>query len=431
MEGIRRILGVCPQHDILFDTLTVREHLQFYGALKGVPQHELDDAVREKLREVDLLDKIDTRVETLSGGQKRKLSVAMAFIGQSRVVFLDEPTSGIDPLSRRRVWDVIQRYKHGRVIILTTHHMDEADLLGDRIAIFANGKLKCQGTSLSLKNKFGIGYHLDMVRSSLCDTHDLQTIIDLVHHHVQGATRIVKSSPLELSFALPLSQIQHFAPLLRTLEQDSHTLKIESYGMSMTSLEEVFLNIANNRIADTIPSSSTSSTTLANALTNANASHNNDSKHATTEAKSHDGDTKEHKVDLHRSPLSPNPNERHNHNGDDDEVEEDRLIAASSSVDDSSLINMDLNSPLAPTSDNNTIGHDGTLSSRPTFTNTGTGTGNNGRASWQRQMVAMIYKRQLVSRRDSRSLTMQLILPFIYVIFFIVVTNRSSEWFAT
>lgn len=92
---------------------------------------------------------------TLSGGMKRKLSVGIALCGGSRVVFLDEPTSGMDPGARRLVWDLLQKERIGRTILLTTHFMEEADLLGDRIAIMANGVVQCCGSSLFLKRKYG------------------------------------------------------------------------------------------------------------------------------------------------------------------------------------------------------------------------------------------------------------------------------------
>jgi energy-coupling factor transporter ATP-binding protein EcfA2 len=412
----------------------------------------LNEAVTDKLREVDLMDKVDARVETLSGGQKRKLSVAMAFIGSSRVVFLDEPTSGIDPLSRRRVWDVIQRYKKGRVIILTTHHMDEADLLGDRIAILADGRLKCIGTSLALKAKFGIGYHLDMLRSPLCTSEDTSNITDLVHRHIEGATPVKKSSPLELSFALPLAQIRHFATLLRVLEQDSETLKIQSYGVSMTSLEEVFLNIANHRVIDrlVIP---TSPSSVASSIMSPSSSIMSPSQQLSVSvAATNDPNASMLSPDSKRSPSSrpldlrgvrddsdgdDEKDDDHNRDNDhkrdhkhgrrprsspaplggriEDEEEgahtKDRLITGSTSTD---AINVDMmNTPLA-----------GDMSSMmdthpPSVTRSASG-----RASFCRQFYAMISKRQLVSRRDTRSLTMQLILPFIYVIFFLIVTTK-------
>lgn len=103
--------------------------------------------------------------KNLSGGNKRKLSVAIALIGGSKFVLLDEPTAGMDLSARRKLWNVLKNYKSDRIIVLTTHYMDEADILGDRIGIMTHGELVCLGSSLFLKNKFGAGYNLIMVKN--------------------------------------------------------------------------------------------------------------------------------------------------------------------------------------------------------------------------------------------------------------------------
>lgn len=112
-----------------------------------------------------MLDK-NKVVSSLSGGNKRKLSVAIALCGGSKLVLLDEPTSGMDLSARRGLWEMLKNYKKDRIIILTTHYMDEADVLGDRIGIMAKGELMCLGGSLFLKNRFGAGYKLTMVKTS-------------------------------------------------------------------------------------------------------------------------------------------------------------------------------------------------------------------------------------------------------------------------
>ena len=116
------------------------------------------------IRDMKLEAKRHATVECLSGGMQRKLSVAIAFVAGSRTVILDEPTAGVDPYARRQIWDLLIKYKQGRTVLLSTHHMDEADVLGDRIAILSSGQLKCCGSSLFLKSFYGEGYHLIVVK---------------------------------------------------------------------------------------------------------------------------------------------------------------------------------------------------------------------------------------------------------------------------
>lgn len=110
-----------------------------------------------------LLEVKHARVMNFSGGMKRRLSVAISSIGDPRIIFLDEPTTGMDPVSRRDVWNLIQKLKRNKIIILTTHAMEEADILSDRLAIVCDGKLKCVGTPLYLKNSYGDGYRISLV----------------------------------------------------------------------------------------------------------------------------------------------------------------------------------------------------------------------------------------------------------------------------
>ena len=122
--------------------------------------------IDKMLKDIKLIDHENVVAKNLSEGSKRKLSVAIALIGGSKLVLLDEPTSGMDLSSRRTLWNMLKNYKQGRIILLTTHYMDEADILGDRIGIMAEGRLICLGSSLFLKNRFGVGYNLTIVKKS-------------------------------------------------------------------------------------------------------------------------------------------------------------------------------------------------------------------------------------------------------------------------
>lgn len=239
MTLIRRSLGLCPQHDVLFDNLTVREHLLFYTQLKGFPRKKIPDEVERIIRILNLEDKRDARSKTLSGGMKRKLSIGIALIGDSKVVMLDEPTSGMDPSARRATWDLLQGEKRGRTILLTTHFMDEADLLGDRIAIMAGGELQCCGSPLFLKNKYGAGYHMVIVKDAFCNVSE---ITRLVHMYVPNAA-LESSAGAELSYILPKESTSRFELLFAELEMNREELGIASYGASVTTMEEVFLRV--------------------------------------------------------------------------------------------------------------------------------------------------------------------------------------------
>jgi len=124
---------------VLFALLTPEDHLKLFAAFKGTPADQIPEQVENMLIDIDLIDQRNQQARTLSGGQKRKLSVAISMIGDSKIVLLDEPTSGMDTTTRRRLWDMLKKNKAGKIIILTTHYMDEADILGDRIAIMTEG----------------------------------------------------------------------------------------------------------------------------------------------------------------------------------------------------------------------------------------------------------------------------------------------------
>ncbi|KAK6149139.1 hypothetical protein DH2020_016664 [Rehmannia glutinosa] len=207
---------------------------------------------------VGLADKLNTFVRALSGGMRRKLSLGIALIGNSKVIILDEPTSGMDPYSMRLTWQLIKRLKKGRIILLTTHSMDEADALGDRIAIMASGSLKCCGSSFFLKQHYGVGYTLTLVKT----TPTASAAADIVYSHIPSATCVGN----EISFKLPLASSSSFESMFREIESCMHRsrpsfdtpdfrdnifLGIESYGISVTTLEEVFLRVAGGDFDET------------------------------------------------------------------------------------------------------------------------------------------------------------------------------------
>jgi len=246
MADIRQLIGVCPQHDILWPDLTVQEHLEIFAAFYFLVGDAKDAAVNKMIRDVGLTEKRGVRSKNLSGGQRRKLSLCAALIGDSKVVFLDEPTSGMDPYSRRSTWNMLQNSREGRVIILTTHFMDEADLLGDRIAIMAEGRLMCCGSSLFLKNHFGAGYHLTVSRK-IGELAQTALIEAAIKKHVPDAEQL-GSVGNELTLQLPKEDAAVFPPMLDELDQRQAELNIDTFGMSQVTLEEVFIKVAEGHL---------------------------------------------------------------------------------------------------------------------------------------------------------------------------------------
>uniref|UniRef100_A0A7M4FEB7 P-type phospholipid transporter n=1 Tax=Crocodylus porosus TaxID=8502 RepID=A0A7M4FEB7_CROPO len=264
MDSIRQKIGMCPQYNILFNHLTVAEHILFYAQLKGRSKKEAELELEMMLEEIGLPHKRNEEAQNLSGGLQRKLSVAIAFVGEAKVVVLDEPTSGVDPYSRRSIWDLLLKYRSGRTIILSTHHMDEADILGDRIAIISQGKLYCSGSPIFLKNIFGTGFYLTLVRkmknirckerkdvvSTQCpyNSHNLQSaneypwdnLTTLIHHHIPEA-KLIENIGQELIYLLPSKDFKQssYASLFRELEETLDDLGLSSFGISDTPLEEV------------------------------------------------------------------------------------------------------------------------------------------------------------------------------------------------
>jgi len=159
--------------------MTTYENLEFFCNFKGIEKNLIPDMIRKDLEIYNLSHRKDALVSDLSGGQKRKLQLAIALLGNSEFILLDEPTSGMDPTSRRETWDIIKKAKKGRLIILTTHYMDEAEFLADRVAIVSKGQLKCIGSSLYLKNQFSKGYKVQV--DKLDETKDLEEFERLIN----------------------------------------------------------------------------------------------------------------------------------------------------------------------------------------------------------------------------------------------------------
>lgn len=160
LEVVQLQIGVCPQFDLLWNDLTVEEHLLFFARLKGIEPEFEQEKVDTAIAEVLLQKFRHFPVKNLSGGMKRRLSVAISLVSDPKIIYLDEPSTGLDPENRRQLWDILSAQKGKRAIILTTHSMEEADVLCNRIGIVADGILRCVAPQVRLKSIYGGGYHL-------------------------------------------------------------------------------------------------------------------------------------------------------------------------------------------------------------------------------------------------------------------------------
>ncbi|XP_037937486.1 ATP-binding cassette sub-family A member 3-like [Teleopsis dalmanni] len=245
-QGARMSLGICPQHNVLFDDLSVANHIVFFSRLKGLRGAAIQREVAKYLKMIELEDKANVASSKLSGGMKRKLSVCCALCGDTKVVLCDEPSSGMDPAARRQLWDLLQAEKVGRTLLLTTHFMDEADVLGDRIAIMCDGELKCHGTSFFLKKKYGSGYHLICVKRDNCDASKVTSLLNEFIPNLQPESDI----GAELSYLLPDSHSDKFEQMFGALELRSDELQLSGYGVGISSMEEVFMKVGAENSSD-------------------------------------------------------------------------------------------------------------------------------------------------------------------------------------
>ena len=237
MAKLQKIMGCCPQEDLLWAELTAREHLHLYARFKGIADDVLQQHCTDILTSVGLVADADNMVSTYSGGMKRRLSVGIASVASPTIMFLDEPSTGMDPLSKRRVWTMIEQLKKNRVMLLTTHSMEEADALGDKVAILDKGRLRAIGSSLFLKRTYGKGHTVSL----LSEVDDVPRVEQLVKSCVPSA-EILGTAAGNTSVSIKHSAVQGIPQLFNSLMGEDGLIK--EWSLSDTTLEEVFLRLA-------------------------------------------------------------------------------------------------------------------------------------------------------------------------------------------
>ncbi|KAF8844179.1 P-loop containing nucleoside triphosphate hydrolase protein [Paxillus ammoniavirescens] len=245
----RGTLGIVPQKNVLFPDLTCYQTLRVWRAVKYSSQSVDDgDDYEQLLRDCDLGKKIHSNANALSGGQKRKLQLAIGLIGGSKIVLVDECTSGVDPLSRRALWRTLTSVKHDRTIVFTTHFLDEADLLADKIAILAApGKLVAGGSPVALKTNLGQGYSVqvtfDLAGLSEKDVpNPAMEVLDRIRELAPQCT-LSQASPTHAAYHLKSKDSVVVENVLKLLDDDGSQNHITSYDVLGTSIEDIFLDL--------------------------------------------------------------------------------------------------------------------------------------------------------------------------------------------
>lgn len=283
---IQQEIGYCPQFDATLDDLTGRETLRFYARLRGVREELIDEEIKELGRLLYFDMHLDKLTGKYSGGNKRKLSTAIALLGNPSISFLDEPTTGVDPVARRCLWEAIgTKLKEGCSVVLTSHSMEECEALCNQLIIMVNGQICCIGTPLHLKNKFGNGYTV-LIKvcpgeisartlshtSSIISTDSNDPRAPITRDRSQSVKRYGTEQTLKrnldevkkfISSRFPSSQLKathnnllHYtiestdqvavrcSQIFGQLEENRTILRIEDYSVCQTNLEQIFLTFA-------------------------------------------------------------------------------------------------------------------------------------------------------------------------------------------
>lgn len=232
-KEVRSIIGLTGQYAAIDEYLTGRENLEMMGKLYHLSKEESKKRANELLEEFDLVEAQDRPAKTYSGGMRRKLDLALSLVATPPIIFLDEPTTGLDPRSRISMWNIIEGLKNkGTTILLTTQYLEEADKLADRVAVLDQGMIIAEGTADELKNKVGKNrLQLDFINSS-----DLEKAKKIIPEKSLSIDEIEHVITIQIE-----EGVKEVKEVLDKMEQAS--IEIESMSLHKPTLDDVFLNL--------------------------------------------------------------------------------------------------------------------------------------------------------------------------------------------
>ncbi len=246
-KKVREIIGVCPQELVLYEKLTARENLSLIAQMHKIPKSEYAKKVESLLDRMKLLERADDLVEAFSGGMKRRLNVLMSVVHDPIVIFLDEPSAGLDPQSRRVVWDFIKDFeKENKTVVLTTHNMEEADDLSDKLAIIDHGKIIAEGKPEELKGRVGKG---DIVEFKV-DESELENR-EKIAKFIEGLNEVTWSKLLgkervAFSALKGLKRMSEFYDAIK----ENLGVKMKDVVIRQNTLEDVFIELTGRELRE-------------------------------------------------------------------------------------------------------------------------------------------------------------------------------------
>jgi len=240
---VKRLIGVVPQEIALYDDMTALENLNFWGEMYGLSGGTLKARVKELLEQIGLADRAKERIKTYSGGMKRRVNIAVGLMHKPRLLFMDEPTVGIDPQSRRAILDSVKALnKEGMTILYTTHYMEEAQELSDRVGIIDHGKLIALGTQSELTAKVG---EMDTLILHLGENEDPEHLAQAL----KTLSGVLQANPSDHTIALVTPSAEELlAPVVSRANELG--IKIHSIDMREPNLEAVFLHLTGRALRD-------------------------------------------------------------------------------------------------------------------------------------------------------------------------------------
>ena len=251
-------VGYCPQFNALIDCMTGKETVEFYCDLRGLSKTDKIESTQELLKVLDITPHMNKPCGVYSGGNKRKLSVALAMVGEPPLLFLDEPSTGMDPGARHALWDAIVKIQsRGTSVILTSHSMEECEVLCGKLAIMVNGQFQCFGAIQHLRSRFGQGYTLDITTKLDLPMNERTELKNGIAEQFENVEMVLTEENNNcLVYDIPMDNanswnVIRLSSLFDNMEKLKNEFGLVSYSVKQRTLEELFLNFTKVQREDT------------------------------------------------------------------------------------------------------------------------------------------------------------------------------------